>query len=676
MLRAAKSIGLKARLITPKSERLPTTPLPAVAQDQTGRAFVLARLALSSNGEIERLLIQYPGGRPKSLSLEAFLSLWDGRLVLVSRRLQIDDPNRPFGLSWFFGAVMRYRRILGEVLVVSFALQLIGLATPLFFQVVVDKVLVHRGLSTLDVIAVGLGIAMTFEVVLGGLRSYVFSHTTNRMDVELGARLFHHLLHLPLGYFGVRRVGDSVARVRELENIRQFLTGSTLTLVLDTVFATIFLAVIYAYSVPLGLIVTGGAPLYALISMLATPALRLRINEKFRRGAENQSFLVETVTGIETLKAMAVEPVIQRKWEEQLAGYVRSAFRVTSLGVLASQCAQFVSRGTTLLILYVGAGLVMHDKLTVGELIAVNMLASQIAGPVLRLAQLWQDFQQVQISVDRVGDIMNTPAEPVRPPSATARLALRGELTFEDVRFRYRPDLPPALDDLSLHVPAGQVLGVVGPSGSGKSTLTKLLQRLHLPEGGRVLVDGLDLAMVDPAWLRRQVGVVLQESILFNATVRENIALADPSLPMEKVIAAARLAGAHEFIAAMPEGYDSKVGERGGTLSGGQRQRIAIARALIMEPKVLIFDEATSALDLESEQMIHANMAAICRGRTVVIVAHRLSAVSVAHRIVTVDGGRIVEDGSPSELLRAGGRFAHLYATQNGAFAVHAGAAE
>ena len=676
MLRAARPLGLKAQFDQPKPSRLAHAPLPAVAFDRDGRAFVLARTAVDGKGQLERVLMQYPGGRPEALSPEAFLERWNGSLVLMQRRLKLDDPDRPFGLSWFFSAVMRYRRILGEVLVVSFALQLLGLATPLFFQVVVDKVLVHQGLSTLGVVTAGLGIAMLFEVTLGGLRSYVFSHTTNRMDVELGARLFDHLLHLPLAYFGARRVGDSVARVRELENIRQFLTSSTLTLVLDLVFATIFLAVIYAYSSMLGLIVTLSAPLYVIISMLARPALKLRIEEKFRRGAENQSFLVETVTGIDTVKAMAAEPIMQRRWEEQLASYVQAAFRVTSLGVLASQCAQLVSRATTLLILYVGANLVMHDKLTVGELIAVNMLAGQISGPVLRLAQVWQDFQQVQISVDRVGDILNTPREPSRPAGSTIRPALGGEIAFEDVGFRYRPDAPPAVSGVSLNIQSGQVVGIVGPSGSGKSTLTKLLQRLHLPESGRVLVDGLDIAMLDPSWLRRQVGVVLQDNVLFNASVRENISMADPTLSMDRIVAAARLAGAHDFIASMPEGYDARVGERGATLSGGQRQRIAIARALVMEPRVLIFDEATSALDLESEQAIQANMAAICRGRTVIIVAHRLSAVSHAHRIVTVEGGRIVEDGAPTELLRAGGRFASFFAAQNGPLAIQAGAAE
>jgi subfamily B ATP-binding cassette protein HlyB/CyaB len=664
MLRAAAKLGLKARLTHPSIARLVTTPLPAIARGSDGQFFVVARTGLDADGRLAKLLVQRPGGPPEALSIADFEGLWDGSLVLVTRKLSLTDPRRPFGLPWFFGAIFRYRRILSEVLLVSFALQVLGLATPLFFQVIVDKVLVHHGLSTLDVIAFGLGAAMAFEVLLGGLRSYVFSHTTNRIDVELGARLFSHLLRLPLGYFGVRRVGDSVARVRELENIRQFLTGSTLTLVLDSVFGAIFLAVIFWYSAILGWVVTATIPLYVAISVFATPALRARVQEKFRRGAENQSFLVEAVSGIETVKAMAVEPQMQRRWEEQLAGYVRAAFRVTSLGVVASQGAQLVSRAATLAILYVGAGLVMREKLSVGELVAVNMLASQLSGPVLRLAQLWQDFQQVKVSIERVGDILNTAPEPMRPPGSAARPVLRGEVTLEGVRFRYRPDASPALDDLSLVVPAGQILGVVGPSGSGKSTLTKLVQRLHLPESGRVYVDGLDLALVDPSWLRRQVGVVLQESVLFNRSIRDNIALSDPSMSMDRVVQAAQLSGAHDFIAELPEGYDTEVGERGASLSGGQRQRIAIARTLAVNPRVLIFDEATSALDLESEQAIQANMRAICQGRTVIIVAHRLSAVRHANRIVTVERGRITEDGTHSELVQQGGRYSRLWAAQ------------
>ncbi len=665
ILRAAKALGLRARLTTPALRRLATMPMPALARDRQGGFVVVGRVAADDDGQVRRLMIQRPGAPPGPISAEDFTAQWDGTLIVLARKVALGDPNRPFGLDWFFDAVFRYRRILGEVLAVSFALQLLGLATPLFFQVIVDKVLVHHGLSTLDVVAAGLGLALTFEVVLGGLRSYVFSHTTTRIDVELGARLFSHLLSLPIGYFGVRRVGDSVARVRELENIRQFLTSSTLTLVLDLVFSSIFLAVIFCYSALLGWIVTASIPCYLAVSLVATPAIRLRLQEKFRRGAENQSFLVETVTGIETVKAMAVEPHMQQRWEQQLSGYVRAAFRVTSLGVLAGQTAQLISRVTTLALLYVGARQVMQEQLTIGELVAVNMLASQLSGPVLRLAQLWQDFQQVRVSVDRVGDILNSAPEPARPAGSAARPMIDGRVVFDSVTFRYQANAPAALDNLTLAVPAGQILGIVGPSGSGKSTLTKLVQRLRSPEQGRVLIDDMDLSIVDPAWLRRQVGVVLQDNVLFNGPIRDNIALSNPSMTMDAIVRAAQLAGAHEFISELPAGYDTEVGERGGSLSGGQRQRIAIARALAINPRILIFDEATSALDLESEQAIHSRMHEICRGRTVLIVAHRLSAVRLAHRIVTLERGRVVEDGTHAELLSAGGRYSRLWAAQN-----------
>jgi len=469
-----------------------------------------------------------------------------------------------------------------------------------------------------------------------------------------------------MAYFQARRVGDSVARVRELENIREFLTSSALTAVLDLLFAGIFLAVMWLYSPWLLLIVLITLPLYALVVLLVGPALRRKLDEKFARGAENQSFLVEAVTGVETLKALAVEPQMQGRWERQLAGYIKASFDARMLANWGSQAIQLINKLGGVALLFFGARLVVGDKLTVGELVAFNMLAGQVAGPVLRLAQLAQDFQQAQISVARLGDILNTPTEPASSPSRSSLPDIVGGIALEKVSFRYKADGPEVLADLDLVVEPGEVLGVVGPSGSGKSTLTKLIQRLHVPERGRVLVDGVDLAVVDPAWLRRQVGVVLQENILFNRTVRENIALTDPAMPMETVVAAAKLAGAHEFILELSEAYDTQVDERGGNLSGGQRQRLAIARALAGRPKVLIFDEATSALDAESEEIIQANLKAMTAGRTVIIIAHRLSAVRQADRIITVERGRITEQGTHETLLRQGGRYAQLYAKQMG----------
>ncbi|TBR29260.1 MAG: type I secretion system permease/ATPase, partial [Reyranella sp.] len=585
---------------------------------------------------------------------------------LMARRSALSSLTRRFDISWFAGAIAKYRGLLGEVLVASFFLQVFALVSPLFFQVVIDKVLSHRVISTLDVLILGLVAISIFETILGGLRTYLFSHTTNRIDVELGARLFRHLLALPINYFQTRRAGDSVARVQELENIRNFLTSSALTLVVDLFFTVVFLAVMFVYSPLLTFIVIGSLPVYVAISAGATPFFRRLLDEKFRRGAENQAFLIETTTGVETLKAMAVEPQMQRRWEEQLAGYVAASFRVTNLGNYASQAVQLVNKLVVSATLYFGAKLVITGSLSVGELVAFNMLAGRVSQPVLRLAQLWQDFHQARLSVARLGDILNTPAETVYNPTRVVRPPIRGEVAFEHVSFRYRVDGSQILHDVNFTVPAGQTVGIVGSSGSGKSTLVKLIQRLYVPESGRVLIDGVDLALVDTSWLRRQVGFVLQENVLLNRSVHENIALTDPAMPMEKVIAAAKLAGAHEFILELPEGYDTIVGERGGSLSGGQRQRLAIARALVTDPRILIFDEATSALDYESERIIQENMAEIARGRTVFIIAHRLSAVRHADRIITMDHGRIVEDGKHEDLMRTGGRYSQLYRLQGG----------
>ncbi len=657
ILLAAKSLGLKVRVVNLNIDRLPSTPMPYLALHSKGQHFIIAR------ADGDRLLIQDPrDSQPKIVSREELLADWECRAILFTSRASIVGDLAKFDFSWFVPAVVKYRKILLEVVGVSLILQLFALVTPLFFQVVMDKVLVHQGITTLNVICVALLVCSIFEVALTGLRSYIFSHTTNRIDVELGAKLFRHLLSLPLPYFGVRRVGDTVARVRELENIRNFLTGQALTAVIDTFFSFVFLAVMCFYSVKLTVIVALSLPLYVLVSALLVPPLRHRLNEKFARGADNQSFLVETVSGIETVKAMAVEPQFTQHWDRQLASYVSAGFKVSSLANIGQQAIQLIGKLVTVATLWLGAMLVMDGKMSVGQLIAFNMMAGRVAAPILRLAQLWQDFQQVGISMQRLGDILNMRTE--IPQSRQALPGLRGEIDFEDIRFRYTPDGMQVLKGVNLHISAGEVIGIVGRSGSGKSTLTKLLQRLYIPDSGRVRVDGFDLSLTDPAWLRRQVGVVLQENLLFNRSIRDNIALTEPAISLDVVIQAAKLAGAHEFITELPEGYDTKVGEHGSGLSGGQKQRIAIARALISNPRVLIFDEATSALDYESERIIQDNMQSICQGRTVIIIAHRLSAVRRAHRIIAMDKGEIVESGSHDELLQLGGYYARLVELQ------------
>jgi subfamily B ATP-binding cassette protein HlyB/CyaB len=668
LLLAAKRLGLKAKRSRTTTDRLQLASLPALAllNDDSGspRVVVLAQC------DGQRVLIQDPsgaiqGGRPVIEPVDVFAQSWSGELILITSRASLAGALAKFDFSWFVPSLVKYRKLLGEVLLVSLFLQLFALVSPLFFQVVMDKVLVHRGTTTLDVLVIGLIVVTVFESVLTVLRSYVFSHTTSRIDVELGARLFRHLVSLPLAYFQARRVGDSVARVRELENIRSFLTGNAITLVLDVAFSVIFIAMMFAYSVPLTLIVLASLPLYVGISLLLVPVLRARLNEKFARGAENQALLVETVTGIQTVKASALEPAIAKRWDDQLAAYVSASFKTQTLANYGHEAINLTGKIVGAATLWYGARLVMDQEMSVGQFVAFNMFAQRVAQPIMRMAQLWTDFQQTGISMARLGDILNTRTEV--PASNAAQLPpLKGRIQFDQVNFRYRPEAPPVLHDLSIDVKPGEVIGIVGRSGSGKSTLTKLVQRLYSPEQGRVLIDGVDISLIDAAQLRRQIGVVLQENLLFNRSVRENIAITDPAAPIEAVMRAAQLAGAHEFVSELPEGYDTIVGEQGTGLSGGQRQRIAIARALFTNPRILILDEATSALDYESEAILQQNMAAICNGRTVIIIAHRLSAVRMANRIIAMDRGRVVESGPHEELVKQGGVYAHLWNIQTG----------
>ena len=660
ILRSAKILDLKAKAVQSSIGRLSKTPLPVIACAPEGRYFILAKYSP------DKVLIHYPEkGKPEILSAQDFEKIWTGRIILFTSRQNIKNLWRRFDISWFVPAVLKYKKLFGEVLLSSLFLQIFALVSPLLFQVIIDKVLVHHSLSTLDVIFFTLICMTVFECILSTLRTYIFSHTTNRIDVELGAQLFKHLLALPLAYFGSRRVGDTVARVRELENIRNFLTGSALTLVIDTAFTIVFFIVMLLYAPFLTLIVALSIPFYIVLSLLASPVLHKRVEEKFKHGAENQAFLVESVSAIETLKALAVEPQSVRRWEEQLAAYVASSFRVSNLANICHNAISFIQKTTSALTLFFGAKLVIEGKMTVGQLVAFNMLAGHVAAPILRLAQLWQDFQQVRISIDRLGDVLNTPAEPAVNSGQAPSLSLKGDVKFTNVSFRYALDKPQVLSDISLHVMPGESIGIVGSSGSGKSTLTKLIQRLYLPETGRITIDDIDISTADPSWLRRQIGVVLQENTLLNRSVRDNIALADPVQPIDRIIEVAKMAGAHDFIAEMPEGYDKIIGERGASLSGGQRQRIAIARALLVNPRILIFDEATSALDYESESLIKKNMAAIGKNRTVFIIAHRLSTVRTCDRIVVIEKGRIIEQGSHTDLLtRPDSRYGYLWKCQ------------
>ncbi|OGR10542.1 MAG: peptidase C39 [Desulfobacterales bacterium RIFOXYA12_FULL_46_15] len=659
VLRIAKKYGFRAKqkMLTPEAIA-GKYPLPAIMILKDRTYAVLLKIAL----EEKKALIVLPA--QKKADEKTFAELEDmgtGKFIIVKHRLLSSEAA--FGFKWFLAEIAIYKRIIGEVLLGSFIVQLFGLITPLFTQVILDKVIVHRSMTTLDVLAVAfLGVTI-FELLLNISRNYIFIHTASKLDAKLGAKLFNHLLALPLMYFEARKVGTIAARVRELDTIREFITNKAVSVIIDLFFSLVFVVVMMLYSTLLTLVVLGFVAVIAVIYVTITPELRRRLEEKFQMAAASNSYLVESVTGMQTVKSLAIEGSMQKRWEDRLGHYVRAGFRLAAMGNISGAVAGSIQKLMTISILFLGVKAVLNNELTIGQLIAFQMFAGQFSGPVLRLVNLWNEFQQALLSVDRLGDILNHPVE-VSADKAITLPKLSGRIIFDKVSFAYSPNAPLVVNQASFSVNPGTSVGIVGRSGSGKSTIAKLLQRLYLPHSGAIYIDEVDIRHMNPIWLRYNIGVVLQENYLFSGTIRENIALPRPDAPMEVIIQAARMAGAHEFIAQLPEGYDTLVGERGSSLSGGQKQRVAIARALITSPKILIFDEATSALDYQSERIINQNLARIKQGRTTIIIAHRLSTIKNCDLIIAMDNGAIVEMGTHDQLLQKQGYYFQLNALQ------------
>ncbi|MBZ7991275.1 MULTISPECIES: peptidase domain-containing ABC transporter [unclassified Campylobacter] len=647
---------VKIKKLNLKNLHLYKAPFIFLKKDLT--YFVVLKLDFNN----QQALIFDGGKEARQISYEELHNLSSDKILILAHKLLNDSVK--FGFSWFYKRMLSYKGIVLQILLASFVMQLFGLVTPLFTQVVLDKVLLHHSISTLNVIAFAFFSVIVFESLLSLSRNYIFTHTTTKIDAKLGSELFTHLLLLPMVYFENRKVGNIAARIRELDNIRDFIANKSVSVILDLLFSIVFILMMLLYSVKLTFVSLAFVICIALIYFFITPILRARLEDKFQMGAASNSYLVESITGMQTIKSLAIEGSMKKYWEDYLAKYLKSSFNLSNLSNIASTFANSLQKLMTLAILYFGVGLVIDGSLSVGQLIAFQMFANQFSAPIMRLVSLWNELQQAILSVDRLGDILNTPQEQTtnKPISLNQ---ISGNIKFDNVSFKYSPNSNYVLNNLSFNLQANKSIGIVGRSGSGKSTITKLIERLYIPNEGSIYIDGIDLRHLNPYVLRSNLGVVLQENYLFSGSIKENISLSKPSASMQEIINVCKIAGAHDFISELSAGYDTLVGERGSALSGGQRQRIAIARALLHNPRVLIFDEATSALDYESEKIITSNLSLIKQNKTFIIIAHRLSTVKDCDEILVLDKGNLVECGNHTKLMELNGYYAHLYKQQN-----------
>jgi len=670
---AREHYALKAKRTRVKAERLDTLPFPVLLEWREGDFRLL--LGADADG-----FLLHDGEKQDKIGLEELKQAYSGNALLIGKSelnsWENLDPDGRFDFSFFsvFSYFLSHKGPFAGVMAAAFFIQLFALVTPLFTMIIIDKVFSASGMSTLHVLIIGLFAIAVFDLVLSAFRKSILGYMTNKTDVILQAKLFRHLTHLPMSFFSGKMTGDVISRVKEMETVRNFVSSQAITLLIDMPFSIIFLIVMWLFNSLLTVIVVIAIIILIVLYGVLGPSLKKRVQQQNAVQTDNQSFLVEMLSNIETIKSSAIEKQVQRRWEDNVARHAKSAHATESVSGAIGQVAGFVSKVVVAITLWVGAIHVLEGNMTPGQLIAFNMLVGRVIAPIQRMTQLLQQYQQIKVAMKRIGEVFATPLEPAYKSRLTSMPKMTGAISFEQVGFRYSSSLPFCLSDINLRINAGEVVGVVGPSGSGKTTLVRLLQRLHIPEQGKIKVDGFDISQLDPVWLRSNVGVVQQDNLLLNLSVRENIAVAVPSAPMEQVVLAAKLAGADAFIRELPNGYDTLVGERGHALSTGQRQRVSIARALVTNPKVLIFDEATSMLDYEAEQELQKNMLDIVKGRTVFIIAHRLPTLRHATRILSMENGKIVEDGRPEELIAQNGRFAKLYNIQQEAFRLKGGA--
>lgn len=650
-------MGLNPQLISVPSKAFVRLEAPCFVRWQES-------LALVYEISEKELIIAVPELGVKSYTPDEFFSTWgeSGEVLLLQKTKE--TPQENFGLSWFLPALQKHRKVLIEVFLASFFVQLFALANPLMIQVIIDKVISQNSVDTLGYLVTFLLVINVFEAVLTTLRTYLFVDTTNRIDLTLGSEIIDHMLRLPLRYFEKRPVGEISTRVNELEKIRQFLTGTALTVVLDAVFSVVYIAVMLLYSPLLTAVSLAIIPVFIALTLIFSPTIRRQLRVKAERNAETQSYLVEVLTGIQTVKAQNIELRSRWQWQERYARYVSTGFKTVITSTLASSASSFLNKLSRILIIGLGAYLVLDGRLTLGQLIAFRIISGYVTSPIMRLAQLWQNFQETALSLERLADIVDHPEEAEEDRNNIPMPAIQGRVQYENVAFRFKKTGPLQLNGVNLEVAPGTFTAVVGQSGAGKSTLTKLISRLYEPEGGRILVDGYDINRVELYSLRRQIGVVPQETLLFEGSVMENIALTNPDATTEEIIAAAQIAAAHEFIMGLPNGYNTRVGERGSALSGGQRQRIAIARTILQQPAMLVMDEATSALDYNTEQEVSRNLKQALKDRTVFFITHRLGTIKNADLILMMDKGSVVEQGTHEELMAMRGRYYYLYQQQ------------